>query len=71
VFVEHPEVPPDNNRAERSLRAVVVARKVSGGTRSPKGSTTMSILRSLFGSWKLRGSDPLEACQRLVATPAI
>jgi hypothetical protein len=70
VFVEHPEVPPDNNLAERTLRPVVVARKVSGGTRSPRGSATMSILRSLFGSWNLRGSDPLEACQRLVATPA-
>ena len=34
VFVAHPEVPPDNNAAERSLRHLVVSRKISGGTRS-------------------------------------
>jgi transposase len=33
-FLEHPEVPPDNNQAERSLRLAVTKRKVSGGSRS-------------------------------------
>lgn len=33
-FLEHPEVPPDNNLAERSLRLAVTKRKVSGGSRS-------------------------------------
>ena len=36
VFVAEPEVPPDNNAAERSLRHLVVSRKVSGGTRSDR-----------------------------------
>ena len=36
VFVAEPETPPDNNAAERSLRHLVVSRKVSGGTRSPR-----------------------------------
>jgi hypothetical protein len=35
VFVAEPAVPPDNNAAERSLRHLVTARKISGGTRSP------------------------------------
>ena len=35
-FLEHPEVPPDNNLAERSLRLAVTKRKVSGGSRSMK-----------------------------------
>jgi transposase len=30
-FLENPEVPPDNNQAERSLRLAVTKRKVSGG----------------------------------------
>ena len=32
-FLDHPEVPPDNNLAERSLRLAVTKRKVSGGSR--------------------------------------
>ena len=33
-FLNHPEVPPDNNQAERALRLAVTKRKVSGGSRS-------------------------------------
>jgi transposase len=33
-FLDNPEVPPDNNQAERSLRLAVTKRKVSGGSRS-------------------------------------
>ena len=32
-FLDNPEVPPDNNQAERSLRLAVTKRKVSGGSR--------------------------------------
>lgn len=68
VFVEHPEAPPDNNLAERALRPTVIARKGCGGTRSPCGSATMAILRTLLGTWLLRGLDPLEACRQLLAS---
>ena len=34
VFLDHPEIPPDNNLAERTLRLAVTKRKVSGGSRS-------------------------------------
>ena len=33
-FLLHPEIPPDNNLAERSLRLAITKRKVSGGSRS-------------------------------------
>jgi transposase len=33
-FLDNPEVPPDNNQAERALRLAVTKRKVSGGSRS-------------------------------------
>ena len=38
VFVAEPDVPADNNPAERSLRHLVISRKVSGGTRSEQGT---------------------------------
>ena len=44
----HPNVPPTNNQAERSLRPVVLMRKVVQGTRSQKGLENHSVLRSLF-----------------------
>ena len=38
VFVAVPDTPSDNNAAERSLRPLVVSRKISGGTRSEQGT---------------------------------
>ncbi len=68
TFVEYPDVPSENNPAERSIRPRVIARKISGGTRAGAGSDTMVILSSLFATWKLRGLDTLAACCNLLAT---
>ncbi len=68
VFVEHPAVPSTNNLAERSLRPAVVARKISGGTRSDKGSHTKMGLMSLLGTWTLRSQPLLPACRNLLLT---
>lgn len=67
VFVADPRVPTDNNAAERSVREVVVSRKISGGTRSEKGSEVKSILASLFGTWRLQGLDFYQCCLNLLA----
>ena len=62
VFVAVPGVPAHNNLAERSIRPLVVARKISGGTRSPKGSQTRMGLASLFGSWMAQHLNPFSQC---------
>lgn len=67
IFVRFPNVSSDNNQAERILRHTVVARKISGGTRSPKGSETKSILTSLFDTWQLQNLNPFEQCKILLA----
>ena len=67
----HPEVPPDNNAAERSLRPLVVSRKISGGTRSTQGTETKMTLASIFGTWRAQGLNPLSACQQLLASPQL
>jgi transposase len=67
VFVSHPDVPSDNNAAERAIRPFVVQRKVSGGTRSEAGSKTQAVLLSLFGTWLLRGQHALNSCQSMLA----
>ena len=67
VFVEHPEVPSENNAAERALRPAVIGRKISGGTRSAKGSDTKTTLMTLFHTWQLQGKDPIHQCRKLLA----
>ena len=71
VFVAHPEVPSDNNAAERSIRPLVTSRKVSGGTRSDRGTDTKMTNASLFGTWALRGLNPLDQCRRLLTAPHV
>jgi hypothetical protein len=53
-----PNVPPTNNQAERSLRPVVIMRKVVQGTRSDKGLENHSVLRSLFETARRQGRKP-------------
>ena len=53
-----PKVPPTNNQAERSLRPVVIMRKVVQGTRSDKGLENHSVLRSLFETARRQGKKP-------------
>ncbi len=44
-FLKHPEIPPDNNLAERMLRLAVTKRKISGGSRSmERFKNTASLL---------------------------
>ena len=69
VFVSEPEVPPDNNAAERSLRHLVVSRKISGGTRSQQGTNTKMTLASIFGTWRAQGLNSLTACRQLLTSP--
>lgn len=66
TFVQCPEVPSENNAAERAVRPTVIARKVSGGTRSPHGSETNNILRSLFETWAIQGHDVLKECRQMI-----
>ena len=70
VFVADPRVPATNNLAERSLRPTVIARKISGGTRSAKGSQHRATLMSLFGTWAAQEKNLLASCKALLLTPA-
>lgn len=66
TFVEHPNVASSNNAAERAIRPAVVSRKISGGTRSAKGSQTKTRLMSVFATWKLQGKESIAACADMI-----
>ena len=50
TFLEHPEVPPDNNGSERDRRPTATYRKVTGGFRSHWGGQLYAGLRSVAGT---------------------
>lgn len=68
-FVVRDGVASDNNLAERTARPLVVMRKISGGTRSPDGTTTRLALASLLETWRARGLNPFLECVRLLSAP--
>lgn len=70
LFVRLPAVPADNNLAERSLRPLVIARKISGGTRSDAGSQTRLTLTSLLQTWAARNLNPFEECLAALQHPS-
>jgi len=60
-----PNTPAENNRAERELRPLVIARKVSFGSQSTAGAATRETLMSVLLTLQKRSSDPLAT---LIAT---
>jgi len=60
TFLDHPDVPFENNLAERMIRPAVVLRKNSQSNRSEKGAATQAVLMSVYRTLKLRGHDPLK-----------
>ena len=65
--VREPDVPPDNNAAERSLRHLVTSRKISGGSRSSNGTDTKMALATRFGTWRAQDINPYLACRQLLS----
>ncbi|HEY9651899.1 MAG TPA: IS66 family transposase [Coleofasciculaceae cyanobacterium] len=62
-FLDHPQVPPDNNLAERELRLAVTKRKVSGGSRSMKRFQETADLLSVVQTCRRQERSVLEFFQ--------
>lgn len=60
-FVHIDGLAANNNLAERWPRPLVIARKISGGARSPEGTATRLSLASLCATWLARGLNPFQA----------
>jgi transposase len=68
-FVLVPGLPADNNLAERSIRPLVIMRKISGGTRSEEGTKTRLTLASLLHTWAARNLNPFLECYAALRQP--
>lgn len=56
-WAEDPQVPAENNFAERELRPLVIARKTSFGSQSEHGALTREVLMSTLHTLRKRGGD--------------
>ena len=57
-------VPADNNLAERDLRQLVIARKISQGSQSQNGAATREILMTVLHTLRKRKKDTAEAIKK-------
>jgi transposase len=74
VFLANPEVPPDTNHIERTLRPIPMGRKNWLFCWTEVGARHVGILQSLLQSCKLQGVDPyvylVDVLQRIETHPA-
>ena len=68
TFLDRPEVPYDNNLAERMIRPAVILRKTCQGNRSEHGAAVQAVLMSVYRTLKLRGQDPLHTIPSALKT---
>ena len=59
VFVDRPQVPLDNNKAERFLRGPAIGRGLSFGSDSEDGAKFTAIMYSVAGTLSMNGIDVL------------
>ena len=71
VFFDRPQVPMDNNKAERFLRGPSIGRRLSFGSDSEDGARFTAIMYSVVGTLSMNGIDVLrwleawlEACAK-------
>lgn len=66
-----PRIPAENNRAERDLRPLVIARKISFGSQSDAGAATRETLMSILHTLKKRKKDPTQALKAALDVLAV
>ena len=69
TFLRVPGVEPTNNHSERSVRPMVIMRKISFGTRSEAGSESHGVLTSLLETARRQGKDRIRFLVTLLTEP--
>lgn len=65
-FLDHPEIPPDNNLAERTLRLAVTKRKVSGGSRSMERFQDTANLLTVIQTCRRQGRSVIQFFEQAI-----
>ncbi len=67
TFLEHPDIPPDNNGSERAIRNIKVKLKVSGQFKTLQGAQDYANLRSIVDTSRKRGLNEFESLVKIVS----
>ena len=70
VFIDRPQVPLDNNLAERVLRGPAIGRRLSFGSDSENGARFTALTYSVVGTLTMNGIDVLRWLQAWLAACA-
>jgi len=62
----HPQIEPTNNNGERSLREMVVLKKIIGTLRNQDGADVMAKMMTLISTWRLNGLNPFYSLRALI-----
>lgn len=66
-----PEVPADNNRSEREIRPLAIARKISHGSQSERGAQEREVFMSVLHTLRACGTDPDTRLERALDALAL
>jgi len=69
-FVTDPEIDTTNNISERELRALVIIRKISNGSRSVRGANATAMLLSVIQTLRFKGENVLQGLQQILKNPS-
>ena len=53
----HPQIEPTNNKGERSLREMVVMKRIMGTLRNQDGADVLAKMMTLISTWRLNGQN--------------
>lgn len=62
----HPQIEPTNNNGERSLREMVVFKKIIGTLRNQDGAEILSKMMTLISTWRLNGLNPFYSLRAII-----
>jgi transposase len=60
TFLDHPNIPPTNNLAEQAVRALVILRKLTFGSRTRAGAKRLGKLLTVIETAKRQGKSSLK-----------
>jgi len=70
AFLDNPNIPPDNNASERAIRNFKVKLKVCNFFKSPTGSQTYAVIRSVIDTAIKNQQNPYEVTRLIAILPA-